>query len=577
MHRFREIVALDFEFCALAGERQRPICVVAHELKSRRRFRLMADELGPTPPFAAGPDVLTVAYYASAEIGCYLALGWQVPPNIIDLFVEFRWLTNGLRTHGHGLLAALTYFGLGHSAAAEKKELQQALGAGDWQGRYTADEVLDYCEADVFSLDQLVIRMASRIDLPRALLRGRYMAAAAAMEWNGVPIDTATLGRLRGAWDPIRLRLIEEVDRDFGVYDGGTFKEKRFADWLDGRGIPWPKLDSGKLDLKAATFRDQAKAHLAVAPLQELRATLAELRLNDLAVGHDGRNRCLLSPFRAKTSRNQPSNSKFIFGPATWIRGLIKPPPGYGVAYIDWRAAEFAIAAVLSGDGEMVAAYTSGDPYLAFAKQAGAVPPDATKATHAQVRNVYKTVVLGVQYGMGYGALAARIGAPSIVGRDLLAAHRRVYRRFWQWSDGVVNTAVLERRLFTMFGWQLLTDPEPNPRSLANWPMQSGCAEIMRLACCLGIERGVEICAPVHDAVLICAPLDRLAEDIATMRAAMAEASQIALGGFELDSDVAITRWPDRYMDPRGEVMWARVMKILSEEEETCARPILVA
>ena len=36
--------------------------------------------------------------------------------------------------------------------------------------------------------------MLPRIDLPRALLRGRYMAAAAAMEWNGVPIDVTDLG-----------------------------------------------------------------------------------------------------------------------------------------------------------------------------------------------------------------------------------------------------------------------------------------------------------------------------------------------------------------------------------------------
>jgi hypothetical protein len=97
--------------------------------------------------------------------------------------------------------------------------------------------------------------------------------------------------------------------------------------------------------------------------------------------------------------------------------------------------------------------------------------------------------------------------------------------------------------------------------------MQSGCAEMMRLACCLGVERGVEIWAPVHDAVLICAPLDQLDGDVATMRAAMAEASQVALGGFELDTDVSATRWPDRHMDERGEVMWARVMKILDEVE----------
>ena len=64
----------------------------------------------------------------------------------------------------------------------------------------------------------------------------------------------------------------------------------------------------------------------------------------------------------------------------------------------------------------------------------------------------------------------------------------------------------------------------------------------------------------MHDAFLICAPLDRLDEDVAAMRAAMAEASRIVLGGFELGTDVSITRWPDRYMDGRGRVMWQRVM-----------------
>jgi DNA polymerase I len=74
------------------------------------------------------------------------------------------------------------------------------------------------------------------------------------------------------------------------------------------------------------------------------------MRLSDLAVGSDGRNRTLLSAFRARTGRNQPSNTKFIFGPAVWLRGLIKPPPGHGIAYVDWSQQEFGIAAALSGD-----------------------------------------------------------------------------------------------------------------------------------------------------------------------------------------------------------------------------------
>jgi hypothetical protein len=46
--------------------------------------------------------------------------------------------------------------------------------------------------------------MLPKLDLPRALLRGRYMAAAARMEWNGVPIDTAMLAQFRAHWTKFR-------------------------------------------------------------------------------------------------------------------------------------------------------------------------------------------------------------------------------------------------------------------------------------------------------------------------------------------------------------------------------------
>jgi hypothetical protein len=103
---------------------------------------------------------------------------------------------------------------------------------------------------------------------------------------------------------------------------------------------------------------------------------------------------------------------------------------------------------------------------------------------------------------------------------------------------------------------------------LRNFPMQANGAEMMRLAACFATERGVEVCAPVHDAFLICSPLDRLDEDVAKMRAAMAEASRIVLGGFELSTDASITRWPERYMDPRGAVMWRRVMALLATRDQ---------
>jgi DNA polymerase-1 len=565
----REIVLADFEFEIGQGERPVPVCVVAHELRSGRHFRLMRDCLGPAPPYATGPDTLFVAYYASAELTCYRALGWPMPERILDLFCEFRDRTNGLPTPaGSSLLGALAYFGLDGIGASEKRNMQTAIGSGTWRGQYTPEEILDYCQSDVDALERLLPAMWPDIDLPRALLRGRYMAAAAAIEHTGVPIDVPMLDRLRDGWTGMQDQLIADIDTDYGVFEGRTFKHDRFAGWLSRNGIPWPRLDSGKLNLEDGTFRQMAKAYPRIAPLRELRSSLAELRLNDLAVGHDGRNRTLLSAFRSRTSRNQPSNSKFIFGPSVWLRGLIKPPPGHAVAYIDWSQQEFGIAAALSGDTAMQAAYISGDPYLAFGKQAGAIPVDATKTSHQPERELFKQCVLAVQYGMEADGLAARIGQPPIVARDLLRAHRETYRTFWRWSDAALDQAMLTGSLHTVFGWHIHAGEQSNPRSLRNFPMQGNGAEMLRLACSLATERGIEVCAPIHDAILICAPFDTLDADIVAARNAMAEASRAVLYGFELVTDVKIVRWPDRFMDRRGAVMWDRVERLLNQASQ---------
>ena len=544
---FAEIWAVDFEFGAEPGENPEPVCLVAWELRSVRKLRLWRDVFGAAPPYPAGPDVLFVAYYASAEIGCHLALGWPVPQHVLDLFTEFRNHTNGIpTTSGAGLLGALAHYGLDSIGTIEKDAMRDLILRGGPWADAEREAILDYCESDVEALARLLTAMLPDVDLPRALLRGRYMAAAARMERNGVPIDTDTLELLRLHWSEIQDQLIAEVDRDYGVYEGRTFKADRFAGWLTRNNIPWPRLDSGRLDLSDDTFREMARAYPIIAPLWELRSTMSQMRLSDLKVGKDGRNRTMLSAFRARTGRNQPSNTKFIFGPSVWLRGLIQPPPGHGIVYIDWQQQEFGIAAALSGDPLMMDAYRSGDPYLAFAKQAGAAPPDATKATHKVVRDQFKSTVLAVQYGMGADALAQRIGQPPIRARELLRLHRETYRVFWRWSDAAVDYAMLNGSLHTVFGWRVQVPPISNPRSLSNFPMQANGAEMLRLACCLATEHGIEVCAPVHDAVLICAPVDRLDADVERMQEAMREASRIVLDGFELGTDAKLIRYPDR-------------------------------
>ncbi len=155
---FRHVVAIDFEFnfgghgskeaAGRSGERPRPVCMVAKELRSSQTWRLWAGQFETQPPFSIDDDTVLVAYYASAELGCFRALGWPQPKFVLDLFTEFRARINGTQ-HGARLVNAAMHFGLDAITVEEKSEMiLQILRGGPW----TAEEqaaILNYCESDV--------------------------------------------------------------------------------------------------------------------------------------------------------------------------------------------------------------------------------------------------------------------------------------------------------------------------------------------------------------------------------------------------------------------------------------------
>jgi hypothetical protein len=154
-----------------------------------------------------------------------------------------------------------------------------------------------------------------------------------------------------------------------------------------------------------------------------------------------------------------------------------------------------------------------------------------------------------------------------IIARGLLRSHRETYRTFWRWSDAVVDHAKLTGQLHTCFGWTLHGCCDANPRMLRNFQMQAHGAEMLRLACCLATERGIEVCAPIHDAMLIMAPVETIETAVAATREAMAEASRIVLAGFEVRTEAKITRYPERFADKRGTRMWNVVVQLVGEAE----------
>jgi DNA polymerase family A len=567
---FREIWSVDFEFNAPDGELPEIRCMVAQELHSGRTLRYWVEELRhfTRAPFSTSAEALMIAYSASAEISCFLELGWPMPVYLLDLYPEFLNITNGLRGPGFStsLLAALRYYGQ-EAMEAEEKERMRALACRG--GTYSLKEkraLLDYCQTDVEATARLFACMAPRLHVPYALNRSRYQVAVAAMERAGIPLDVPLLEQLKDKWHAVKQLLIPQYDRD-NIFEGETFKTARWVQWVAAHQIPWPRLESGALALDHDTFKLMAESYPVVEPYHRIRTLVAQLKLNDLQVGCDGRNRSTLFPFRAATGRNTPSASKFIFSLPAWLRGLIRPNPGRVLVYLDWNAQEFAISAYLSEDQAKIAAYESGDPYLRYAQQIGALPETATKKSHPEPRDKYKRFILATDYGQEAASLARRLKISKPEAEHLLSQYRRTYRTFWDWSLLVEARGRCFGSLVTGFGWSWKISPAKplNPRALRNYPMQASGAEMLQIACALAVLRGLTVCCPVHDALMIETTVERLAFDTALAKEAMLEASRIVLGGHEVRVEDYPIIYPQRFVDARGTAMWNTVMGLLAQ------------
>lgn len=562
LHPFENVWLVDCEFCQPDGEQPRPLCMVAKELRSNRVVRVRLEEGRNAPPLPFGPDDLLVAYLSSAELSCFLALGWELPDHVLDLYAEFRNHTNGLTVvGGHGLSAAMRYFGEDIVDVVEK-EIMRKLAM---RGRpYTDDEwsaLLDYCERDVLALGRLLGHMIEHLDIDRALLRGRYMKAVSHVERWGVPIDKEALDVLLPNWTSLRGYLIGTLGAEYGVFRSGSFNLAAFDGWLAEQGISWPRTETGKPKTDGDTFREMARHYPQLVGLKDLLYLLSQLRLSKLTVGEDGRNRCLTGVFGSRTSRNQPSASKWVFGSASWIRGLIRARLGWGLGYVDFEQQEFGIAASLSGDQRMLAAYSSGDTYLSLGVQLGVIPAGGDKVSHRHMRNSCKVISLGTLYGMGAQTLARRLDCSHTRAQNLLQLHRHTYAQYWSWLDAVEDIALRDGHLQTVFGWRLHVTRETKDRTLRNFLIQASGAEILRTAVILAVERGVRVVAMVHDAILIEAPEDKLENAVAIAQSAMAEASSIVLGGLVLRTEAKVARHPDRLLSlsDNGRPMWNRV------------------
>ena len=587
---FRTTIVCDFEYEVTPGNLPNVLCMVAYvldeKLQHMRTIRLWRGDFGPKPPFDVGPDTLFVAYSAWAEMTCFQVLGWKFPEHIFDCHTAYLAASNILRPHDpeetykkprKRLSNACRAYGIEGWESIDKETISKDIAEGRWR-IYGREVVLQYCEEDDRATRLLFIEQLRGAlgllpaDVARVLHWSNYSAKAVAqIQARGMPIDLPLWDTVQENKAAIIARLLQKVDPSYGsenpVYTPeGEWSYERFECWLLNAGVTaWPRLESGRLDVSGDAFK--LMYHVpGIEGLHALRDSLGVLVRAKLPIGRDGRNRPSLFPFATATGRN--AHAKSLYNAHAAMRSFMVFRVDTISVYLDWRSQEVGVAAALSGDQALIDDYSSGDIYHALALLCGLTRDHNVKRWKAEQpaqRQRMKPLQLGINYGMGVPSLAKGLDRHPLIASEIIERHRRRYPRFWAWREDAAQAAMLDRKMETVFGWPLYLSSSPNKRTLYNFGVQGGGAEMLRLAAWRLCDVGIVPSMLVHDALLLEA---RNQEEIEQTICIMRAAGRDVCNGLEIgvDVDQRLERG-GRYQDKRpvARQMWAAIMSTLEE------------
>jgi DNA polymerase I len=367
--------------------------------------------------------------------------------------------------------------------------------------------------------------------------------------------------------------LRRKFDPSYGSADpiytpDGECAYHRFEQWLISIGVTaWPRLKSGELDIDGDAFR--LMYHIpGIEGLHAMRDALGVIVRAKLSIGRDGRNRPSLFAFGTATGRN--AHSKSLFNAHAGVRSFMMFPSDTIGVYLDWRTQEVGVAAALSEDQALIDAYRSGDVYHSLAVLCGLTTDTNVarwKQEHPEQRERMKPIQLGINYGMGVRSLSKGLDRHPIIASAIIEKHKREYPQYWKWKEENAQRAMLDRRIRTEFtGWPMYLSNSPNRRTLYNFPMQGGGAEMLRLAATRLCDAGIVPNMLVHDAVLLEA---RDAEQVAQAIEIMSGAGADVCRGLEIGVDVSFDQrvhgasFSDKR--PVAKKMWATIMNALRD------------
>ena len=367
-----------------------------------------------------------------------------------------------------------------------------------------------------------------------ALMRDAQPAIAR-LELAGCPFDTAAHAALIAQWQEQAEAARTELD---SLLNGANpDSPQQLAAWLAANLPPdtletWNRTASGQLATDADTL-----AGLSLPALEPLRRYKAATKgLSTYGKGYaahispvTGRIHASFIPGTAAgrlschspNIQNPPRDNTF--------RALFAPVPGRCLVVADYGQIELRVAALVSGDSAMLAAYEQGQDL--HRKTAAAVLGIEPEAVAKAQRQMAKAVNFGLLFGQGAKGLQAYAKVSYGVELSLSEAEKAraafftAYPGLRRWQQQQQEQARFAKQVRTPGGRCRGLDGD---RQLAtaslNTPIQGGAAECLLAALAeLSLPEGAALVNVVHDELVVeCAPEQAAAVQAEVERAMVA-------------------------------------------------------
>tara|TARA_R100000656_G_scaffold52273_1_gene41637 strand:- start:1850 stop:3643 length:1794 start_codon:yes stop_codon:yes gene_type:complete len=541
---FEHVDVLDFEYKQTDGNPPKPVCIVIKDLFTEKTIKewLVNKKFKYPHPIQ---KTLFVCHWAVAEVSCLIELGIDKPRAVFDTFIEEKKMFNGI-LRGFGLVDVCERHGIKGVMSHEKKEIWRKYIADNYPNYTTEDEagIMGYCEEDVVTTEKLFLSQLDKLTkkdnnfnriISQACFHGKAMGYCAQVEANGIHIDHKLFKDFRANFEKIKKLEIEEINKLCNVFDGDTFNQKKFEEFLKKEQLykRWPKTPTGKPKTDDRTFyRFQ---HIPkIFALKNSLFIINSQKLKGYQLGEDNRSRSRLNMFGQLTGRTNVSTATNPFGAPRMMRTMIHPDEDSVYGYFDFKAQEPNVMAALSQDKNMLAAVNSPDPYLYVAKFVKAVPEYATKKSHPVERERYKVSYLAIAYDQTPYGLSAKLGVSLAKATFIHSNILNAFKDYKFWIKGVKVNAGRRGFFETKYGWKyhLNDESKVNPKRLSNYPIQANGGEVLRMAMIDVMEGGFDknLSMIIHDALLLHIPRKNLAASVRKIKSLMEKAAEKVIG-----------------------------------------------